>query len=57
MSIPEGQLERYKQKTSEGEFMYELQNSYELSFKLSHQIIQTAKECLLRNQDLVIGQL
>jgi len=37
--------------------MYELQNSYELSFKLSHQIIQTAKECLLRNQDLVIGQL
>jgi biotin operon repressor len=44
-------------KTSEGEFIWELENSYELSPKLSTMILWTAKECLLRDYNLREGQI
>jgi len=44
-------------KSSEGEFIYEMENSYELSPKLSHQILLTAKECLLKEYNLREGQI
>lgn len=44
-------------KTSEGEFMYELLNSYELSRKLSEQILLSAKEHLIRDHLLKEGQI
>ena len=40
------ELERRQTKSSEGEFIWELENSYELSPKLSEEILITAKECL-----------
>lgn len=43
-------------KSSEGEFLYELRNSYELSPKLSEQILVSAKEHLLRDHQLREGQ-
>jgi Protein of unknown function (DUF1670) len=44
-------------KSSEGEFIWELENSYELSPKLSSLILLTAKECLLREYSLKEGQI
>lgn len=52
-----GRLKREQLKTSEGEFIYELENSYELSPKLSEQILLTAKMCLLREEQLKEGQI
>lgn len=48
---------RLTEKTSEGEFIYELENSCELSSKLSEQILLTAKSCLLRGSALQEGQV
>ena len=41
-------LHRQELKSNEGEFLYELQYSYELSPRLSEQILQTAKQSLIR---------
>lgn len=51
------ELERHLQKSSDGEFLYELEHSFELSPKLSEQILLTAKECLLRDHTLREGQI
>ena len=48
---------RQQSKTSEGEFIFELLNSYELSPKLSEQILLSAKEHLLREHLLKEGQI
>ncbi len=50
-------LNRRQIKSSEGEFIWELENSYELSPKLSEQILLTAKESLLREYQLKEGQI
>jgi hypothetical protein len=50
-------LNRRQIKSSEGEFIWELENSYELSPKLSSLILMTAKECLLRDNILKEGQI
>jgi hypothetical protein len=50
-------LKRQQTKTSEGEFIFELLNSYELSSKLSEQILLSAKEILLREGLLKEGQI
>lgn len=50
-------FDRGQIKSSEGEFVWELENSYELSPKLSSLILQTAKECLLREYELREGQI
>jgi len=50
-------LRRRQTKSSEGEFIWELENLYELSPKLSEQILVTAKECLLREKGLREGQI
>ena len=42
---------------SEGEFIWELENSYELSPKVSEQIVLTAKECLLQDGTLMEGEV
>lgn len=57
MFIEKNSTKRLTQKTSEGEFIYELENSYELSPKLSEQILLTAKSCLLRGLSLQEGQV
>jgi len=44
-------------KSSEGELLWELENSYSLSPKLSSSIMMTAKECLLRDYSLREGQI
>lgn len=51
------ELDRYLHKSSEGEFLYELEHSFELSQKLSEQILITAKECLVRENTLCEGQI
>lgn len=51
------ELERRQTKSSEGEFIWELENSYELSPKLSEQILITAKECLLQDGTLMEGDI
>jgi len=51
------ELTRQLYKSSDGEFLYELEHSYELSPKLSEQILLTAKECLLRDNTLKEGQI
>jgi len=48
---------RLGQKTAEGEFIYELENSYELSPKLSEQILLTAKSCLYGREELQAGEI
>lgn len=48
---------RQQIKSSEGEFIWELENSYELSSKLSSLILLTAKDCLLKDQELKEGQI
>lgn len=50
-------FKRQETKTSDGEFVYELINSYELSIKLSEQILLSAKEILLRESILKEGQI
>ena len=43
------ELERYLHKSSDGEFRYELEHSFELSPKLSEQILKPQKNvCLER---------
>jgi len=51
------QITRQQIKSSEGEFLYELENSYELSPKLSSLILVSAKECLIRDYHLCEGQI
>jgi Protein of unknown function (DUF1670) len=50
-------INRRQIKSSEGEFIWELENSYELSPKLSSLILLTAKECLVRDYSLKEGQI
>ena len=50
-------LDRRQIKSSEGELLWELENSYSLSPKLSSSIMMTAKECLLRDYSLREGQI
>jgi len=50
-------LERNKTKTFEGEFIYELLNSYELSPVLSEQILLSAKQILFRERSINQGQI
>lgn len=50
-------LERNKTKSFEGEFIYELLNSYELSPVLSEQILLSAKQILLHERTLSQGQI
>lgn len=51
------ELSRHLNKCNDGAFLYELQNSYELSPKLSEQILLSAKEHLFNNGDLAEGQI
>lgn len=57
MSYRKTELERYLNKTSEGEFLYELEHSYELSPILSKNILESAKNCLLQGKSLQSGQI
>lgn len=57
MELRRTELARRQIKSSEGEFIWELKNSYELSPKLSEQILLTAKESLLREYHLKEGQI
>lgn len=57
MELRRTELARRQIKSSEGEFIWELKNSYELSPKLSEQILITAKESLLRDYQLREGQI
>jgi len=57
MELRRTELARRQIKSSEGEFIWELKNSYELSPKLSEQILITAKESLLRDYPLKEGQI
>lgn len=50
-------IERNKTKTFEGEFIYELINSFELSPVLSEQILLLAKQILLRERSISQGQV
>jgi Fic family protein len=50
-------LARRQIKSSEGELLWELENSYSLSPKLSSSILMRAKECLLRDYSLREGQI
>lgn len=51
------QLSRNRHKTSEGEFIYEMLTSYELSPKMSESILMTAKSCLIRENVLKEGEI
>ena len=51
------ELLRRQTKGSDGAFLYELQNSYELSPKVSEQILYSAKEYLFHDGQLKEGQL
>jgi len=57
MELRRSEINRRQIKSSEGEFIWELKNSYELSPKLSEQILITAKESLLRDYQLREGQI
>jgi hypothetical protein len=57
MRIRRGYYNRRQKKSSEGELIWELENSYSLSPKLSSLIMQTAKECLLKDYNLREGQI
>ena len=50
-------IQRSQHKTSEGEFIYELQNLYELSPKMSESIAESAKRCLIRENIIQEGQI
>jgi DNA-binding Lrp family transcriptional regulator len=51
------EIERLQQKTSEGEFVYELETQYELSPKMRESILETAKRCLIRDYILKEGEI
>lgn len=51
------ELDRGLSKGKDGIFLYELQHSYELSPKLSEQILLSAKEHLLQDGQLAEGQI
>ena len=57
MKIKKRELARRQIKSSEGEFLYELEHSYELSPKLSSLILLSAKDCLIRDYQLREGQI
>ncbi len=57
MNLKRRLIDRQQIKSSEGEFIWELENSYELSPKLSSLILMTAKECLIREERLREGQI
>lgn len=57
MEVRRTALNRNLQKSSEGEFIWELENSYELSPKVSDQILLTAKTVLFRDYQLREGQI
>jgi DNA-binding Lrp family transcriptional regulator len=57
MKVSRTVLNRTQIKSSEGEFIWELENSYELSPKLSSLILLTAKDCLLQEYNLREGQI
>jgi len=57
VKIKRRDLSRQQIKSSEGEFIWELENSYELSPKISQMILWTAKECLLKENSLREGQI
>jgi len=57
MELRRTEKSRRQIKSSEGEFIWELKNSYELSPKLSEQILITAKESLIREYHLKEGQI
>jgi DNA-binding transcriptional regulator YhcF (GntR family) len=57
MKIKKRQIVRKEIKSSEGEFLYELAHSYELSPKLSSMILLSAKECLFREYQLREGEI
>lgn len=57
MKLSRTYLDRRQIKSSEGEFIWELENSFELSPKLSSLILLTAKECLLSDYSLMEGQI
>lgn len=51
------ELSRRQTKSTDGAFLYELQHGYELSPKLSEQILITAKEMLSRSYHLAEGEI
>ena len=51
------ELSRRQTKSTDGAFLYELQHGYELSPKLSEQILLTAKEILSRSYHLREGEI
>jgi hypothetical protein len=53
----EQKQERQKCKSSEGEFIYELRNNYELSPRMSESILESAKHCLIRDNVLKEGEI
>jgi len=57
MRIKKRIIARRQIKSSEGEFLYELENSYELSPKLSSLILLSAKACLIGDYRLREGQI
>lgn len=57
MKERESHLSRFELKSFEGEFLYELINSFELSPKMSEQILISAKASLLRSKELQEGQI
>ena len=57
MKLRRALLNRRQIKSSEGEFIWELENSFELSPKLSELILNTVKEFLLRDHSLKEGQI
>ena len=50
-------FDRNSHKTNEGEFIYELEHSYELSPKLSEQILHTAQSCLSNSSTFQSGKI
>lgn len=50
-------IKRLQQKTSEGEFMYEMETQYELCPKMRESLLETAKRCLIRENMLKEGEI
>ncbi len=50
-------IKRNQHKTSDGEFIFELLNEYELSPKESESILESAKRCLIREKCLKEGEI
>ncbi len=51
------ELSRRQTRSAEGLFLYEMQHKYELSLKISEQILLTAKEILERKHTLSEGEM